>query len=248
MLQENRERPFFMITQPASVVATGHSDVLAALQVASRKTGLDFDYLLNTAMRESSLNSQAKSKSSSASGLFQFIDQTWLGLIKQFGERYGLGAYAGAIQQTADGKYTVASADTRAAILALRQDPQVSACMAGENAKQTKQSLECALGREVCGGELYAAHFLGPSGARRLIQRARRCGVPASRQSESRDVLSRRRHVEERRRIVRRNRQSVFSSAADTHAVAAEAERTRVGHYRLKFRCEGHGRDHVRLH
>jgi len=170
MLQENRERPFFMITQPASVVATGHSDVLAALQVASRKTGLDFDYLLNTAMRESSLNSQAKSKSSSASGLFQFIDQTWLGLIKQFGERYGLGAYAGAIQQTADGKYTVASADTRAAILALRQDPQVSACMAGENAKQTKQSLECALGREVCGGELYAAHFLGPSGARRLIQ------------------------------------------------------------------------------
>src|SRR6185369_2723427 len=28
MLQENRERPFFMITQPASVVATGHSDVL----------------------------------------------------------------------------------------------------------------------------------------------------------------------------------------------------------------------------
>jgi hypothetical protein len=42
--------------------------------------------------------------------------------------------------------------------------------MAGENAKQTKQSLECALGREVCGGELYAAHFLGPSGARRLIQ------------------------------------------------------------------------------
>ena len=159
-----------MITQPAAVTATGPSDVLAALQVASRKTGLDFDYLLHTAMRESNLNSQAKSKSSSASGLFQFIDQTWLGLIKQFGSRYGLGNYAGAIQQTADGKYTVASADTKAAILALRQDPQVSACMAGENAKQTKQSLECALGREVCGGELYAAHFLGPTGARRLIQ------------------------------------------------------------------------------
>jgi hypothetical protein len=164
------ESALFMITPPASVTPTGHSDVLAAIQVASRKTGLDFDYLLNTAMRESSLNSQAKSKNSSAVGLFQFIDQTWLGLVKQFGERYGLGAYAGAIQQTDDGKYMVASADTRAAILALRQDPQVSACMAGENAKQTKQSLECALGREVCGGELYAAHFLGPSGARRLIQ------------------------------------------------------------------------------
>ena len=159
-----------MIPQTAPIAATGPTDVLAALRVASRKTGLDFDYLLHTAMRESNLNNQAKSKSSSASGLFQFIDQTWLGLVKQFGERYGLGAYAGAIQQTADGKYTVASADTKAAILALRQDPQVSACMAGENAKQTKQSLECALGREICGGELYAAHFLGPSGARRLIQ------------------------------------------------------------------------------
>ena len=159
-----------MIAQPASATATGRNDVVAALQIASRKTGLDFDYLLNTAMRESSLNSQAKSKNSSASGLFQFIDQTWLGLVKQFGERYDLGAYAGAIQQSSDGKYTVASSDTKAAILALRQDPQVAACMAGENAKQTKQSLECALGREVCGGELYAAHFLGPSGARRLIQ------------------------------------------------------------------------------
>ena len=159
-----------MITEPQSVNATGHSDVLAALRVASRKTGLDFDYLLNTAMRESSLDTQAKSKSSSAAGLFQFIDQTWLGLVKRFGERYGLGSYANAIQQNGSGRYTVASADTKSAILALRQDPQLSALMAGESAKQTKQSLECALGREVCGGELYAAHFLGPSGARNLIQ------------------------------------------------------------------------------
>src|SRR4051812_18340702 len=106
-----------MIAQTAPIAATGHSEVLAALQAASRKTGLDFDYLLHTAMRESSLNSQAKSKSSSASGLFQFIDQTWLGLVKQFGERYGLGGYAGAIQKSTDGKYTVASADTKAAIL-----------------------------------------------------------------------------------------------------------------------------------
>ena len=41
--------------------------------------------------------------------------------------------------------------------------------MAGEAAAATKQSLECALGRKVCAGELYAAHFLGESGAKRLI-------------------------------------------------------------------------------
>ena len=159
-----------MISQIQSAAATVRTDVMAALQAASHKTGLGFDYLLNTAMRESSLDTQAKSKSSSASGLFQFIDQTWLGLVKQFGGRYGLGSYANAIQQTSDGHYFVASNDTRAAILALRQNPELSAVMAGESAKQTKQSLECALGRTVCDGELYAAHFLGISGARHLIQ------------------------------------------------------------------------------
>jgi hypothetical protein len=159
-----------MITDTQSVATADHTDVLAALRAASSKTGLDFDYLLHTAMRESSLNTDAKSKTSSASGLFQFIDQTWLGLIKRYGERYGLSSYANSIQQGADGRYAVASDGTKSAILALRQDPEVSALMAGEAAKQTKQSLECALGREVCGGELYAAHVFGPSGARHLIE------------------------------------------------------------------------------
>jgi hypothetical protein len=159
-----------MISQIQSAAASVRTDVMAALHAASHKTGLDFDYLFNTAMRESSLDAQAKSKSSSATGLFQFIDQTWLGLVKQYGERYGLGSYAGAIQQNSSGQYVVASKDTKAAILALRQDPELSAVMAGESAKQTKQSLECALGRKVCEGELYAAHFLGTSGARHLIQ------------------------------------------------------------------------------
>jgi hypothetical protein len=159
-----------MISQIQSAAGSVRSDVMAALQAASHKTGLDFDYLFNTAMRESSLDAQAKSKSSSATGLFQFIDQTWLGLVKQYGQRYGLGSYAGAIQQNSNGQYVVSSKDTKAAILALRQDPELSAVMAGESAKQTKQSLECALGRKLCEGELYAAHFLGPSGARHLIQ------------------------------------------------------------------------------
>ena len=159
-----------MITATQSVTAAGSGNVLDALRSASRKTGLDFDFLLNTAMRESSLNAHAKSKTSSATGLFQFIEQTWLGLVKRYGERYGLGAFAGQIEETGKGRYAVASPETKAAILALRKDPELSAVMAGESAKQTKQSLECVLGREVCGGELYAAHFLGPSGARQLIR------------------------------------------------------------------------------
>jgi hypothetical protein len=159
-----------MLPDIHSVAAAGRTDVLAALRTASKKTGLDFNYLLNTAMRESGLNIQAKSKTSSAAGLFQFVEQTWLGLVKHHGAQYGLGSYAAAIQETPDGHFSVASADTKSAILALRQNPELAAVMAGESAKQTKQTLECALGREVFGGELYAAHFLGPNAARKLIQ------------------------------------------------------------------------------
>jgi hypothetical protein len=144
-------------------------DVVSCLRDASAKTGSDFDYLLTTAMRESRLQPQAKSKNSSASGLFQFIDQTWLSLVKRYGERHGLGDYAAAIEQKKGGACKVASAEMKAAILALRQDPELSALMAGESARETKQSLECSLGREVNCGELYAAHFLGQSGAKKLI-------------------------------------------------------------------------------
>jgi hypothetical protein len=149
---------------------SGHADVLAALKSASQATGSDFNYLLSTAMRESGLDYEAKSASSSASGLFQFVDQTWFGLVKRFGDRYGLGRYADAIQDCGNGRYTVAPGADKAAILALRQNPQVAALMAGESTNATKQSLECALGRPVGDGELYAAHFLGEGGARQLIQ------------------------------------------------------------------------------
>jgi hypothetical protein len=155
--------------QTATSIA-GPSHVLAALHAASAKTGADFDYLLSTAMRESGLDAQAKSKASSATGLFQFVEQTWLGLVKRFGERHGLSGYADAIQETNGGRYRVDSNDTRSAILALRKNPELSALMAGEAANETKQSLECSLGRDVCEGELSAAHFLGAGAARQLIE------------------------------------------------------------------------------
>jgi len=144
--------------------------VVAALQRASAATGSDFHYLLGTAMRESSLKPQAQSATSSAAGLFQFVEQTWLGVVKEFGAKHGLGSYAGAIGKGADGRFHVDNAADRQAILALRNDPQVSALMAGEYARQTRTEMQNTLGRDVCGGELYAAHFLGADAACRLIR------------------------------------------------------------------------------
>jgi hypothetical protein len=150
----------------SSVKAT----IVAALQRASAATGSDFHYLLGTAMRESSLKPQAQSATSSAAGLFQFVEQTWLGVVKEFGAKHGLGSYAGAIGKGADGRFHVDNAADRQAILALRNDPQISALMAGEYAQQTRTEMQNTLGRDVCGGELYAAHFLGPDAACRLIR------------------------------------------------------------------------------
>lgn len=157
------------IEKLGSAPAANAADVVSAIRSASRETGSDFNYLLATAQRESNLDSTAKSKSSSATGLFQFIDQTWLSLIKRYGGRHGLGQYADAITKTDSGRFAVTAPETKSAILALREDPKISALMAGEAAAATRTSLECALGRTVCAGELYAAHFLGEGGARRLI-------------------------------------------------------------------------------
>jgi len=155
-----------MIAQAAEA---GRSEIFVALRQAAARTGTDFDYLLRTATRESGLKTNAKSNTSSATGLFQFVDQTWLGLVKRYGAAYGLGAYADAIEERPGGGYSVPSAELKGEILALRKDPAVASYMAGEHVCETKGSLEAWLGREVGCGELYAAHFLGEAGARKLI-------------------------------------------------------------------------------
>jgi hypothetical protein len=91
-------------------------------------------------------------------------------MVKEHGAQYGLGNYANAITKGTDGRYHTASAADRRAILALRNDAQTSAYMAGEFSQQQRARLQSGLGRDVCGGELYAAHFLGSDAACRLIQ------------------------------------------------------------------------------
>lgn len=156
-----------MLAEAAKAAA---NTVVQALQKASAATGVDFNYLLGTAMRESGLKASAKSDNSSATGLFQFVEQTWLSMVKEHGAKYGLSSYANAIQKGDDGRYHTADPADRKAILHLRNDPQISAMMAGEYAKQTAGVMEDRLGRKVSSGELYAAHLLGPGSACKLIR------------------------------------------------------------------------------
>ncbi len=157
--------------QAEAASAFPQSHIVTALKNAAAVTGSDFHYLLGAAMRESSLRPNAQSHTSSAAGLFQFVDQTWLGLVKEHGARYGLSAFASAISKDSAGRYHAAD-EVKSAILDLRGDPNISALMAGEYAKTTEGQLRANLGRPVCGGELYAAHFLGPDAACKLIRLA----------------------------------------------------------------------------
>jgi hypothetical protein len=143
--------------------------VMGALRSAAERTGVDFSFLLTTAQRESALNPKARAGTSSASGLFQFIEQTWLGVMKTHGQKHGYGALSQAITKAANGRYQVADPAQRQQILALRFNPQAASTMAAEMTATHAAYLKGRLGRDVTGGELYAAHFLGPSGAAELI-------------------------------------------------------------------------------
>ena len=159
-----------MLVDPGSMAAG--STVTGAIRQASQATGTSFSYLLATAQVESGLNPHAGASTSSARGLFQFVEQTWLGTLKQSGPALGYGRYADAITRTGSGHYEVQDPVLRSEILKLRNDPAANAVMAGAFTKANATYLAQKLGREPSEGELYIAHFLGAGGAARLISQA----------------------------------------------------------------------------
>lgn len=146
--------------------------VEAAIERASKATGVDFSFLMRTAGRESGMNPVARSGASSAAGLFQFVEQTWLQTLKLHGAKYGYARYAELITKGADGRFHVNGEEARKAVMDLRMDPHASALMAGELAADHAAYLKGRMGREPTAGELYAAHFLGPQGSAKLIEAA----------------------------------------------------------------------------
>jgi hypothetical protein len=154
-----------MLVEPSGTAAT----VTGAIRQAARMTGANFQYLLAAARIESNLNPSAKVSTSSARGLFQFIEQTWLSTLKEKGPALGYGPYADAITRLPSGRYAVTDPAMRGAILNLRSDPTASALMAGAFTENNASLLAAKLGRSATEGELYLAHFLGASGAGRLI-------------------------------------------------------------------------------
>lgn len=154
---------FAMPGSPAAISDAG-ANVRSAIAGAAQATGTDFAYLMAQAKLESSLDPSARSRSSSASGLYQFTTGTWLRTLEKHGSEHGLGWASDMIRSGA-----ASDPAARAQLLALRFDPQVAATMAGELAGDNGEYLTGVLGRQPDHAELYLAHFFGAEGAGRFL-------------------------------------------------------------------------------
>lgn len=136
----------------AGAVSAAADRVLPALAEASRRTGVSFEALFHTARLESGFNPEARARTSSATGLFQFLDSTWLGTLSKHGARHGLAPMS------------------RQEALGLRRDPYAASLMAAHHMADNAAVLSARTGREPGPVELYLAHFLGASGAADFLE------------------------------------------------------------------------------
>lgn len=138
--------------------------VVNAIKTAAARTGVNFSYLMEQAAAESGFDAHAGSKTSSAKGLYQFIESTWLSMVRKYGSSHGMGKYAQMIDE--DGR--VADPQARSEILELRNDPEKASFLAAEFASENRDYLVQKAGMkpdEVGSAELYLAHFLGAGSA-----------------------------------------------------------------------------------
>ena len=137
---------------------------------AAQATEADPVLLMAIADKESSFSTGVRAKTSSATGLFQFIDSTWLKVVRDFGARHGLKKEAQAIVWV-DDELVVQDSAERNRILELRREPYLSALLAAEMLKRDASRIGRRIGRELTHGETYLAHFLGPDDAERFMEK-----------------------------------------------------------------------------
>ena len=157
------------IPRLSALAASARAEVRSAIGQASARTGVDFQYLVAQAQSESGLDPTAKAQGSSASGLYQFLDQSWLAIVKRHGSEHGLGWAADAIEPRAGGGFRVRDDATREAVMALREQAGPASLMAASYAADNAAGLGQTLGRAANSTDLYFAHFLGLDGAKRFL-------------------------------------------------------------------------------
>ncbi len=144
----------------------------------SRAVGVPETFMRALTGHESGDNPNAEAPTSSAAGLGQFIDSTWLRMMRQYGPAYGFGQGQLANLSNAD-------------ILELKTDPEWARIMVGEYARENAPILRRAVGRDVTEGEVYLGHWLGPETASVLIKAVDEDRRGSGRGRLGRDVVDR---------------------------------------------------------
>lgn len=126
-----------------------------AVNIATQRFDVDAGFLGPLIQRESGGDPNAEAATSSATGLTQFTDGTFLDLVKDPRNAARMGIDV--------------AGKSDAEILALRKDPDIAIMAAAAYGEQNRTYLESRLGRNVSNAELYMAHFLGPQGAEKLL-------------------------------------------------------------------------------
>ena len=148
-------------------------DFTQSARSAARIANVSFADVLAKAAQESNFNVNARSGSSSAAGPFQFVEQTWLDMIKRHGSAYGLGKEAAQIRMH-NGVASVADPALRKRLLDLRKDVSLSSAMAARYLGEASHDLGRVLKRNPTDTESRMAYFLGPGGAAKLIRAAQK--------------------------------------------------------------------------
>jgi hypothetical protein len=145
------------------------SSLVGTIVRAARETDMDPVLLMAIADKESSFQPDVGARTSSAVGLFQFVESTWLRVIRDFGPRHGLVREAALIGP--GDKPNLLEPAAREKILDLRRDPYLASLMAGEMLKRDGSRIAQNIGRDLTTGEIYLAHFLGPDDAERFMEK-----------------------------------------------------------------------------
>lgn len=135
------------------------SAVKSLITEVSLQHGLDPTYFHGLARRESSFNPFAGAGTSSARGLWQFTDNTWLCALRQYGPRYGLAA-ADQIYVDSRGRCAVNDTRTRIWLLSLRYNQAFSTHIVIAHTLDNRAFLKMH-GIIATQADLYALHFLG---------------------------------------------------------------------------------------
>ncbi|MBP2159071.1 MULTISPECIES: hypothetical protein [Asticcacaulis] len=153
-------------TRKAVLPGDARTEALVAMTA-----GADRDYLLKIARRESGMNPLARANLSSAAGLFQFTENTWLCMVLDAGPKLGVISAFGLVR-TEDGRCRTPDRDDRTRLLALRYDPIVSTKLAGAFTSMNDAQFAGAFGRTPDDDERYILHVFGASNGTRLLQLA----------------------------------------------------------------------------